>query len=44
MAKSSKWVLCIDPESQANKFIKKLNQPRKLKVLKPSQEGYMRII
>lgn len=40
-----RWPLCIDPQKQANKWIRALEEPRGLKVLKPTEGGdYMRSV
>jgi len=40
--KSRRWPLCIDPQGQANKWIKKMEQPRKLNVCKFTDGDYLR--
>eukprot|EP00929_Paragymnodinium_shiwhaense_P104537 TRINITY_DN6904_c0_g1_i1.p1 TRINITY_DN6904_c0_g1~~TRINITY_DN6904_c0_g1_i1.p1 ORF type:complete len:2672 (+),score=812.80 TRINITY_DN6904_c0_g1_i1:23-8017(+) len=40
--KSRRWPLCIDPQGQANKWIKKMEAPQKLKVSKFTDGDYMR--
>ncbi|CEM36965.1 unnamed protein product, partial [Vitrella brassicaformis CCMP3155] len=42
MDKSRRWPLCIDPQGQANKWIKKMEQPNKLVVAKLSDSDYLR--
>lgn len=40
--KSRRWPLCIDPQGQANKWIKKMETPRKLDVIKLTDNDYIR--
>jgi len=40
--KSRRWPLCIDPQMQANKWIKKMEQQKKLVVSKFTDGDYMR--
>ncbi|CAK9071077.1 unnamed protein product [Durusdinium trenchii] len=40
--KSRRWPLCIDPQGQANKWIKKMEEPAKLAVKKFTDSDYIR--
>ncbi|CAJ1434663.1 unnamed protein product, partial [Effrenium voratum] len=40
--KSRRWPLCIDPQGQANKWIKKMEEPNKLAVKKFTDSDYIR--
>jgi len=40
--RSRRWPLCIDPQGQANKWIKKMEAPQKLRVSKFTDGDYMR--
>jgi len=40
--KARRWPLCIDPQGQANKWIKKMETPNKLRVSKFSDNDYIR--
>jgi len=40
--KSRRWPLCIDPQGQANKWIKKMEAPQKIMVKKFTDADYMR--
>uniref|UniRef100_A0A7S2LWX2 Uncharacterized protein n=1 Tax=Zooxanthella nutricula TaxID=1333877 RepID=A0A7S2LWX2_9DINO len=40
--KSRRWPLCIDPQGQANKWIKKMEAPSKIMVKKFTDADYMR--
>ncbi|GAX77074.1 hypothetical protein CEUSTIGMA_g4520.t1 [Chlamydomonas eustigma] len=39
-----RWPLCIDPQKQANKWIKTLEEKQGLKVLKATDTDYMRVM
>ncbi|GFR46074.1 hypothetical protein Agub_g7539 [Astrephomene gubernaculifera] len=41
-AASRRWPLCIDPQGQANRWIKAMNESSKIKVLKQSDPSYLR--
>lgn len=41
---SRRWPLMIDPQSQANKWLKKLQSDRKLKIIKLSEDNYLRTL
>lgn len=40
--KSRRWPLCIDPQVQANKWIKKMEQPNKIRINKFTDGDYIR--
>lgn len=40
--KSRRWPLCIDPQGQANKWIKKMESGKKINVVKLSDSNYLR--
>jgi dynein heavy chain len=42
MHESSRWALCIDPQGQANKWIRKMETPRALKVVKLTEDTLLR--
>jgi len=42
--KSRRWPLCVDPQGQANKWIKKMEAPRKLNVIKLSYADFLRTL
>jgi dynein heavy chain len=42
MHESSRWPLCIDPQGQANKWIRKMEAPRALKVVKLTEDTLLR--
>ncbi|EGR31445.1 hypothetical protein IMG5_109350, partial [Ichthyophthirius multifiliis] len=42
--KSRRWPLCIDPQGQANKWIKKLEQPRGINIIKLTDTDYLRVL
>jgi dynein heavy chain len=42
MSKARRWPLCIDPQGQANKWIKKLEKANNLVVFKLTDAGYGR--
>jgi len=44
LTKSNRWPLMIDPQGQANKWIKKLEELNGLKVVKQSQANFIRIL
>ena len=45
MSNSSRWPLLIDPESQANKWIKKMERKAEnLLVLKLADENFLRLL
>jgi dynein heavy chain, axonemal len=44
LTKSNRWPLMIDPQGQANKWIKKLEEANGLKVVKQSQGNFIRTI
>lgn len=44
MSNSSRWPLMIDPQAQANKWIKNMEKKRGLKVIKLSDGDYMRTL
>eukprot|EP00755_Sulcionema_specki_P039442 Sspe_Gene.24365::Locus_9652_Transcript_6_6_Confidence_0.333_Length_4767::g.24365::m.24365/K10408/DNAH; dynein heavy chain, axonemal len=41
LARSRRWCLMIDPQGQANSFIRKMEKERQLRVLKLSQDKFM---
>ena len=41
---SRRWPLMIDPQGQANRWLKKLEADRKLSVIKLSDDGYLRTL
>lgn len=41
---SRRWPLMVDPQGQANRWLKKLEADRKLSVIKLSDEGYLRTL
>jgi len=41
---TSRWPLCIDPQGQANKWIKNLEKANQLKVIKLSDPNYVRTL
>lgn len=43
MNNSRRWPLLIDPQSQANKWIKNMERSNGLKIIKLSDPGYMRV-
>lgn len=44
LTKSNRWPLMIDPQGQANKWVKKMEEGNGLKVVKQSQGNFVRII
>ena len=42
--KSNRWPLMIDPQGQANKWVKKLEETKSLKVVKQNQGNFVRTI
>lgn len=42
--KSRRWPLCIDPQGQANKWIKKMESQRKLCIIKLSDSDFLRTL
>lgn len=42
--KSRRWPLCIDPQGQANKWIKKMEMKKKVNVIKLSDTNYLRTL
>lgn len=44
VSKSRRWPLMIDPQGQANKWIKQLEKENKLSIVKLSDANYMRIM
>jgi len=40
--KSRRWPLCIDPQGQANKWIKKMEMPQKIRIAKFADADYIR--
>ena len=42
--KSNRWPLMIDPQGQANKWVKKMEEHRQLKVVKQNQGNFVRTI
>ncbi|BFZ17590.1 hypothetical protein BsWGS_20629 [Bradybaena similaris] len=44
VAKSRRWPLMIDPQGQANKWIKNMEKGNKLSIIKLSDTNYMRIL
>ncbi|KAG2454516.1 hypothetical protein HYH02_000363 [Chlamydomonas schloesseri] len=43
-ATSRRWPLCIDPQAQANRWIKAMHEAQKIKVLKLSDPDYLRTV
>lgn len=39
-----RWPLCIDPQGQANKWIKRMEKERKLEIIKLSYSTYLRTL
>nr|KAG5713480.1 hypothetical protein BaRGS_025028 [Batillaria attramentaria] len=44
VSKSRRWPLMVDPQGQANKWIKQLEKENKLSIIKLSDANYMRIM
>ena len=44
VSNSRRWPLCIDPQGQANKWIKNMEKDSKLQVIKLSDANYTRIL
>ena len=44
MSRSSRWPLMIDPQGQANKWIRNLEKDSYLKVIKQSESNYLRTL
>ena len=42
--RSRRWPLCIDPQGQANKWIKKMNADKKISVIKLSDANFLRTL
>lgn len=42
--KSRRWPLCIDPQGQANKWIKKMEASRRINVIKLSDPNFLRTL
>lgn len=42
--KSRRWPLCIDPQGQANKWIKKMNASKKINVIKLTDSDFIRTL
>ena len=42
--KARRWPLCIDPQGQANKWIKKMESARKLSIIKLSDSDFLRTL
>jgi dynein heavy chain len=42
--KSRRWPLCIDPQGQANKWIKKMDAKKKINIIKLSDANYLRTL
>ncbi|GIL82190.1 hypothetical protein Vretifemale_11083, partial [Volvox reticuliferus] len=43
-ANSRRWPLCIDPQGQANRWIKAMNESKKIKVMKLTDPDYLRAL
>ena len=41
---SRRWPLCIDPQRQANRWIKTMEGPRGLKVVRQTQPNFARVL
>merc|ERR1712013_227017 len=44
LSKARRWPLMIDPQLQANQWIRKSNSDKKLRIIRLSQQGYARIL
>lgn len=44
MARSSQWPLLIDPQGQANKWVRNLERPRGLRLIKLSDGDFLRTL
>ena len=44
VTKSRRWPLCIDPQSQANRWIKSMERENKVAVIKFNDPNYMRVL
>ena len=44
MSRSNRWPLMIDPQGQANKWVKKMEEENGLKVVKQNQSNFVRVI
>jgi dynein heavy chain, axonemal len=44
LTKSNRWPLMIDPQGQANKWVKKMEESNSLKVVKQTQANFVRIL
>ncbi|CAM9110379.1 unnamed protein product, partial [Ectocarpus fasciculatus] len=44
LSKSNRWPLMIDPQGQANKWVKKMEENNGLKVVKQNQSNFVRMI
>ena len=44
LTKSGRWPLMIDPQGQANKWVKKMEENNSLKVVKQNQSNFVRLI
>jgi dynein heavy chain len=44
LQKSNRWPLMIDPQGQANKWIKKMEEPNNLKIVKQNQSNFVRLL
>jgi dynein heavy chain len=42
--KSRRWPLCIDPQGQANKWIKRMEAQRKIYIIKLTDSDYLRTL
>jgi len=42
--KTRRWPLCIDPQGQANKWIKNMEKTKKLVIIKLSDESFLRTL
>lgn len=44
VSKARRWPLCIDPQNQANKWIKKMESQRKINIIKLSDTNFIRTL